>query len=110
MIDRRETARTAKHARGGRLDGGARNMQEERARTGGADNGRPCNGAKEQRRTSAERLRFPLRHHHGRPGDRHDDVDGRVGGGERNNALARKSPIIEVEWTELEALRWEENT
>ncbi|MFD2431702.1 hypothetical protein ACFSUK_33705 [Sphingobium scionense] len=59
MIDRRETARTAKHARGGRLDGGARNMQEERARTGGADNGRPCNGAKEQRRTSAERLRFP---------------------------------------------------
>src|SRR3546814_14621115 len=83
------------HARGGRLDGGARKMQEERARTGGADNGRPCNGAKEQRRTSAERLRFPLRHHHGRPGDRHDDVDGRVGGGERNNALARKSPIIE---------------
>src|SRR3546814_5719187 len=69
-----------------------------------SDNGRPCNGAKEQRRTSAERLRFPLRHHHGRPGDRHDDVDGRVGGGERNNALARKSPIIEVERTELEAL------
>src|SRR3546814_15053483 len=78
MIDRRETARTAKHARGGRLDGGARNMQEERARTGGADNGRPCNGAKEQRRTSAERLRFPLRHHPRRPGDRHDDVDGRT--------------------------------
>src|SRR3546814_3154610 len=65
-----------------------------------SDNGRPCNGAKEQRRTSAERLRFPLRHHHGRPGDRHDDVDGRVGGGERNNALARKSPIIEVERSE----------
>ncbi|MFD2431703.1 hypothetical protein ACFSUK_33710 [Sphingobium scionense] len=31
-------------------------------------------------------------------------MDGRVGGGERNNALARKSPIIEVERTELEAL------